>query len=322
MKKHTYCCLLLIGLVACNSNDANVPTDLKLTKDGFVPVPVKTTATAADTNSTSNEVAQVGQTEANKKYRFPWLAQYDDEDMLLNRILPPPGYERLPTGGGSFADWLRNLPLKKGKPPVLRYDGSPKANQSVHVAVVDIDVGETDLQQCADAVMRLRAEYLYQANSFSAIHFNYTNSTAASYSKWREGYRPVFKGNKTTWVKKAKADGSYKVFKQYMNSVFNYCGTFSLNKELKSIAVEDIKSGDVFIQGGFPGHAILVMDVAQNPKTKEKVFLLAQSYMPAQNIHILVNPNNSALSPWYSINFGNNLQTPEWTFANRDLKRF
>jgi hypothetical protein len=30
-------------------------------------------------------------------------------------------------------------------------------------------------------------------------------------------------------------------------------------------------------------------------------FLLAQkSYMPAQDIHILVNPSNDKLGPWYS----------------------
>ncbi len=38
-----------------------------------------------------------------------------------------------------------------------------------------------------------------------------------------------------------------------------------------------------------------------NPETRKKVYLLAQSYMPAQQIHILVNPANSLLSPWYEL---------------------
>ena len=59
-----------------------------------------------------------------------------------------------------------------------------------------------------------------------------------------------------------------------------------------------MKIGDVFIKGGSPGHAVTIVDIAINPKTNKKVFLLAQSYMPAQEIKILKNPNNSELSPW------------------------
>jgi hypothetical protein len=43
--------------------------------------------------------------------------------------------------------------------------------------------------------------------------------------------------------------------------------------------------------------------------------------MPAQDIHILKN-FNSGLSPWYSLNFKSVLETPEWTFEERSLKRF
>lgn len=52
------------------------------------------------------------------------------------------------------------------------------------------------------------------------------------------------------------------------------------------------------------------------------MFLLAQSYMPAQEIHILKNPNNENLSPWYQIPDGQVLETPEWTFQTTELRRF
>jgi hypothetical protein len=52
----------------------------------------------------------------------------------------------------------------------------------------------------------------------------------------------------------------------------------------------------------------------------EKVFLLAQSYMPAQEIQILKNSTNSELSPWFSADFVGKLITPEWTFEATDLK--
>lgn len=80
--------------------------------------------------------------------------------------------------------------------------------------------------------------------------------------------------------------------------------------------------GDVFIRGGSPGHAVIVLDMAENKATGERVFLLAQGYMPAQDIHILKNPSAPNLSPWYSTRFGTTLQTPEWEFKAGELKAF
>lgn len=256
---------------------------------------------------------------------FAWLPQgYLAANVLHKRIAPPSGFQRAALEAGGFGNWLRKLPLKTGKPPVLLYNGQQKDNQTAHEAVLDIDVGTANLQQCADAVMRLRAEYLFSQKKYSEIHFNFTSGQAARYEQWKNGYRPVVNGNKVTWLKKAKPDNAYTSFKQYLNSVFNYCGTHSLSKELKPVAdVGQIAAGDVFIHGGFPGHAVLVMDVAENPKTGEKLFLLAQSYMPAQQIHLLVNPNDNAISPWYRLKKADKwLKTPEWTFQMSDLMRF
>ncbi|MBN1525641.1 MAG: hypothetical protein JW904_14275 [Spirochaetales bacterium] len=55
----------------------------------------------------------------------------------------------------------------------------------------------------------------------------------------------------------------------------------------------------------------------------EKIFLLAQSYMPAQEIQIVINPGSDSLSPWYSADFGPILDTPEWRFyPATDLRKF
>ncbi len=81
--------------------------------------------------------------------------------------------------------------------------------------------------------------------------------------------------------------------------------------------------GDVFIRGGSPGHAVIVLDMAMDSKTGKKLFMMAQSYMPAQDIHVLVNPNKPSISPWYELD-GNakDILTPEWTFSSNELKRF
>ena len=78
----------------------------------------------------------------------------------IGAIPLPAGYHRVVEGDGSFGAWLRMVALKKGT-TVYLYNGKPKVNQDAQFAVLDVSVGHEDLQQCADAVMRLRAEYLY-----------------------------------------------------------------------------------------------------------------------------------------------------------------
>jgi|WetSurMetagenome_2_1015567.scaffolds.fasta_scaffold52882_3 hypothetical protein len=244
------------------------------------------------------------------------------KNTILTRFIVPDGFKRISSEKNSFAEYLQNLKLKPEGTLVKNYDGSIKQPQDVYVAVVDIDVGDKDLQQCADAVIRLRAEYLYSQNRFDDIHFNFANGFNAEYSKWREGNRIIVKNNGTIWVKKFGESITYKEFRDYLYIVFTYAGTLSLAKELRSVELSEMQIGDVFIKGGSPGHAVIVVDFAVNEKTGEKIFLLAQSYMPAQDIQILKNPMNTDLSPWYSINFGETLETPEWDFKKNQLKSF
>ena len=239
---------------------------------------------------------------------------------VKTRFDVPEGFERMPVADGSFESYLRNLPLKPDGSYVQYYNGKIKYN-GVYCGVIDMDIGERDLQQCADAVMRLRAEYLYEKALYDEIHFNFTNGFCASYSKWRQGYRISVNGNEARWVQTALVSNTYQNFREYMDMVFAYAGTISLAQELKPVAIEDMRIGDVFIQAS-PGHCVIVVDMAQNTETGEKLFMIAQSYMPAQDIQILKNYNDESISPWYSVDFGDVLNTPEWKFNKGDLKRF
>jgi len=238
----------------------------------------------------------------------------------INSISLPHGFYRI-GDIGEMANFCRNLNLKPQNTPVKLFNENLKRNQQAHFAILDIDVGKKDLQQCADAVMRLRAEYLYAQNQFEAIQFNFTSGDVCAWRKWKEGWRPTIKGNQVTWNKTKTADDSYTNFRKYLNMVFTYAGSASLSKEMKPVDFKNMQIGDVLIQGGFPGHAVIVLDMAQNNKA-EKIYLLAQSYMPAQDIHILVNPNDAELSPWYTLNEAGGIITPEWTFEQEDLMRF
>ncbi len=241
---------------------------------------------------------------------------------VATRFAVPETYVRRVYAQGSFGSYLQQLPLQPVGSKVLFYNGFVKPNQKVAAAVLTLDVGKKDLQQCADAVMRLRAEYLFAQKKYTAIHFNFTNGFVADYAKWAEGQRIKIKGNTCSWYNAGGPDYSYKNFRQYLDMVFCYAGTLSLSKEMKKVPLDSIEVGDVFIKGGSPGHAVIVVDMAIQKSTGKRIFMLAQSYMPAQSIHVLVNENNGALSPWYETNANDMLYTPEWTFNWTDLKRF
>ncbi|UMY64632.1 MULTISPECIES: DUF4846 domain-containing protein [unclassified Flavobacterium] len=242
-------------------------------------------------------------------------------DTVSERFSPPLGYKRVGAPAGSFAQFLRQLPLKPKGSAVLYYDGTPKANDGVYAAVIDLPIGKRDLHQCADAVMRLRADYFFSQGRYDEIHFNFTNGFRADYSRWRKGERIAVKGNRVSWQKTAQPSDSRGSYWKYLEAVFMYAGTASLSKELKSVPLSDLAPGDVFIKGGFPGHAVIVLDVAINTSGR-KMFLLAQSYMPAQEAQVLYNPQSKTGSAWYPDDFGETLVTPEWTFRSTDLKRF
>lgn len=245
-----------------------------------------------------------------------------DGATVSTRFLTPKDYTRTNAVPGSFAEYLQGLSLKPNGSLVHYYNGQKKPNK-VAAAVLAIDVGSKDLQQCADAVMRLRAEYLLKNKKYSALHFNFTNGFKADYSKWRSGYRISVKGNAVSWVKTDKESSSYQSFREYMDMVFNYAGTASLSLELKAVPLAQMQIGDVFIKGGSPGHAVIVVDMAIDPKTNKQLFMIAQSYMPAQDIHILVNRDKPTISPWYELDVNaSSINTPEWPFTKDQLMRF
>lgn len=226
-------------------------------------------------------------------------------DDLATRFPPPARAERVPLSPQGFGAWLRHLPLLPPASPVLLFDGTQKPNQRAHVAVVALDVPRRDLQQCADAVMRLRAEYLLALGRPQEIRFHPDPGKPRALA---------YTGSAS----------QREEFMRYMLRVFSAAGSASLQAELAR-ADGPAQPGDVLIQGGYPGHAVIVLDVAQ--AQGRRYLLLGQSYMPAQQFHILRNNTDAALSPWYdeaTLDAAPGLMTPEWwrPFLRKDLRRF
>jgi len=237
------------------------------------------------------------------------LTLYSQEDYLnykgntiKTRYQLETGYSRIKVDSGSYSWYCRNLPLKPIHSLVKYYNGVEKPKNNIYTSVIDQDISNRDLQQCADATMRIRGEYLFSAKKFNSIHFNFL-------SDGKPRYFTKYAGNKR----------DYKTFRKYMDYVFAFANTASLYEELKSIEKEKIKPGDVIIVKGNPyGHAVIVLDVIENNKGDKKV-LLGQSYMPAQETQILINPVDE--TPWFSIT-NNLIKTPEWDFINPKIGRF
>ena len=140
---------------------------------------------------------------------YPWLkaASYDPNQSIEKRIPAPDGFKRVQVQEGSFAAWLRGLPLMPAGAPVRLYPvskGKLKIGSRVHYAVINMDV--LRFQQCADAIMRLRGEYLWSVGKADNICFNFTNGAPCCWRKWKEGWRPVVSGNKVAWKKSGMGD--------------------------------------------------------------------------------------------------------------------
>lgn len=268
---------------------------------------------------------KIGETVAkDKKIEQPAVAQliYPQENTIEKRFSAPDGYRRVEVDSSSFQHYLRRLPLKKVNSKVTYFDGSIKPNRNVYEAVIDLPIGKRDLHQCADAIIRLRAEYFFKEKKYDSIGFNFTNGFRADYSHWRNGKRIAVTGNQVRWTAGTTYSTSYTTFWKYLEMVFSYAGTASLAKELKPVSVDAVQIGNVFIQGGFPGHAVIIVDMAIHAQSGQKIVLLAQSYMPAQELQLLKNPNGESMNPWYSMELTDKLYTPEWTFETSHLKRF
>ena len=244
------------------------------------------------------------------------VAQENAEgNTVATRFNVPEGYTRKSYAAGTFGNYLQDLPLKPQGTLTKYYNGEVK-DKKVAAAVIDMSVGNRDLQQCADAIMRLRAEWLFSEKRFNDISFNLTNGFKMKYSEWKQGKRLNAACN--GWNTGGTASESHDDFMNYMKKIFTYAGTLSLSKELQTKNIKNLEAGDVFIKGGSPGHAVIVVDVAEG--REGKVFLLAQSYMPAQDIEILKNPNNAEMSPWFKASEIGILETPEYDFDWSQLK--
>lgn len=268
--------------------------------------------------------------------RYPWLAADRDVsalDRLDKRFQVPSGFTRVPLAAGSFGAWLRGLPLERGGASVVSHRGEiilPPAHRNL-AAVVAIDVGAQDLQQCADSVIRLHAEWAWSQGRRDQS-YRAASGAEMPFARWASGERVTVSGpagSKLTWAPATRADSSHRAFRAYLDSVFAWANTGALARDTTPIALADLRPGDFVVQPGGPGHAVLVLDLA-SASDGRRVVLLGQGFMPAQSFQVLhpgkqdpdSTPGNVGDSAWFHVDEAG-LATPFWPrFPWTALRRF
>jgi hypothetical protein len=126
-------------------------------------------------------------------------------------------------------------------------------------------------------------------------------------------------------VRGGRADGSEQAFMAYLQQLFNYASTLSLERyDTAPVDPKLLEAGDMFLKGGSPGHVVLVVDMAEEEASGRKCFILLQGYMPAQDAQILRNLDDDAISPWVMLpeEPSGEFQTPEYSFTWDQARRF
>ncbi|MHA7059917.1 DUF4846 domain-containing protein [Aquimarina sp. M1] len=242
---------------------------------------------------------------------------------MLSRVKVPNGYKRKAYPKGSFQEYLRKYPLKKYGSPIINYDDTKYFAQHWHdaILILEVPVPSNGLQQCADALMRIRAEYLWDQNRKNEIGFNFTSGHYCSWKKYAAGYCPRIKGNKVTFHKTARPNSSKSNFYKYLSLIYTYAGTLSLHTELPKVKIKDLAIGDMLVNPETPGHIEIIVDEIINLEG-DKMFLLAQGNTPAQNVCLLKNFEDTSISPWYRFEEGKPVYTPSYYFEESVYIRF
>lgn len=220
---------------------------------------------------------------------------------LATRIKTPEGFYRDSTATG-FTAFARQLKVLPHKTKLKRYDGAEWFAQNWHAAILDFDTGKKNLQQCADCCLRLHAEYLWQDDMWNKLDYEFTSGDKLSWPDYASGTRVKERGNGVEYVLSGKADKSYENFRRYLDCVYTYAGTISVNRQFRHLRNgEEPQPGDVIVKPGSPGHAVMLVDVCQNASGK-KLYLISQGYTPAVQIHIVNNTSDRSISPWFEVN--------------------
>ena len=248
---------------------------------------------------------------------YPWLAEWRGDlppiQPLEERFTVPPGHDRVPLEARGFGTWLRGLPIRLDRSGVRSYLGHEVFAPAA--AVVALDLGEGDLQQCADTILRLHAEYLWASGRGDGAAYHLTSGDLWRFKDWVAGEVVTAQGSRVTRSPGPPRVAGHPSFRRWLQRLFVWAGSRSLATDSRPVgAFEAIRPGDLFLDPGSPGHAVLVLDVAA-VEGGPRVALLGQGFMPAQELHVLESSGPGVLGGvWFPLpeRAADTLVTPSW----------
>ena len=192
--------------------------------------------------------------------------------------------------------------------PVLRFDGSVAhaADDEYVAGVVAIDIGSADLQQSADVVIRLHAEWQWSRDQRDASSYQGGTKLNMPLSRWEKGQRIISQGPNPFWAVQTKpVPADYSEFRRYLDIVFTWANSASLARRAEPVEATTLTPGDFFLHTKPPGHAAIVLDIAEKP-SGERVALLGQALNPTESVHV-IRPGRA--TAWFSLRPGHALVT-------------
>ena len=240
----------------------------------------------------------------------------------LGSLYPPPeGFVREEPDPESFGTWLRRLPVRLDRTTVQSYRGA--AIHSPAAEVFALDLGRGDLQQCADTIIRLHAEYLWASDRADEAGYHFTSGDLSTWVDWKRGERFVIDGSRVRRVAGSGRTPDYNTFRQWLQHLFIYAGTLSMKHDSRPVDV--VRAGDFFVLPGSPGHTVIVLDVAIDDRGR-RYALVGQGYTPAQDFHLLGERRSDVLDGvWFPLPESDDeaLRVPGWRpFPRSSARRF
>ena len=227
------------------------------------------------------------------------LALAAHAETVAEAFPPPPGATRV--AADAYGAWLGTLELRAADEPVRTYDGRIVRHSA---RVVDLQLVKGDLQQCADSAIRLRATWLHDQGQ--PVSFHATSGDAMPWSRYRDGERASARNSHLEWHPARPS-----TFEQYLAAVFTWAGTRSL-VAYDTVATDALVPGAMLIEGGSPGHAVVLLDVATDGA--RTWLLVGEGFMPAQDFHVELGPEVG----WWL--WGPGLDLGHWAFEDDDVR--
>lgn len=191
---------------------------------------------------------------------------------------PPAGAQRV--APNAFGEWLQARTLRAADTPIRTHDGRIVYHNG---RPLEMGIVRGDLQQCADSVIRLRAEWLREVGRMSDLDFFATSGDPLPWQRYAAGEKPVAIGNKIEWQSTTRNQS----WDGWLQAVFTWAGTRSL-AAYETRPVSAPEPGDMLVQPGSPGHAVVIFDVAK--ADGQTWLLIGEGFMPAQDFHIEHGP--------------------------------